>query len=81
MTQTNSLGFPSGKRRPRGVLLQSVAGVRLLLHSVGGSRRGQFLRGLAEATMEHRPSVTVFLTGAYALEQRLMGSSAGAARP
>ena len=31
--------------------------------------------------MEHRPSVTVFLTGASALRQRLVGSSAGAARP
>ena len=31
--------------------------------------------------MEHRPSATAFLTGASALRQRLVGSSAGAARP
>ena len=31
--------------------------------------------------MEHRPSATVFLTDASASRQRLVGSSAGAARP
>ena len=36
--------------------------------------------GTGEAKMEHRPSATVFLTGASVLEQRLVGSSAGAAR-
>ena len=31
--------------------------------------------------MEHRPFVSLSLTGAYALGQRLVGSSAGAAPP
>ena len=51
------------------------------MQSVDGSRRSQFLRELGEAIMEHRLSANVFLTSASALEQRLVGSLAGAARP
>ena len=77
----NSPRTLSGIRRPRGVLLQPVAGARLWMQSVGGSLRSQSLRGLGEATLEHRPSAALSLTGASALGQRLVGSLAGAAPP
>jgi len=62
ITWTNSPGSPSGARSPRGVLLQSAAGMWLWVQSVGGSRRSQLLRELVEAPMEHHLPMAASLT-------------------
>ncbi len=71
-------GTPSGKRRPRGTLLQPDAVLLVWLQSVGGSLRSHLSGGGggANGTPPYHTSKTYPKR-----RQLLVGSSAGAVRP
>ena len=69
-------GTPSGKRRPRGALLQPGVALLTGLQSVGGRLRSRLSGGGGAANVTPPSSVD----RAYLRGQRLVGSLAGAVR-